>query len=93
MEYECLFDDMLKDDVDIKRLTERWQLYNVLDEKIKSFRKIAENDKNTIGSLNEELKHMYSQFGDYGLFHLIRLAFKKNIRFKHPKLFKFLGGK
>jgi len=92
-ELEMFFEEILNTGADKKRLNQRWLLYNALDEKMKSFEKIILDDRNTIGSLREELKHVYGQFGDYGLLHLIKMAFKKNIRHKHPGLFKLLGGK
>jgi len=93
-ELESFFIEVLNVDVDPEKLRDRWQIYKLVDAKMKDVEvKTRNEDMVVINGLRVELKQIYSQFGSYGIFRMLFFAIKEHVKNRHPRLYRIIKGK
>jgi len=93
MEIDSFFEEVLKTEVSIAELNERWSLFQTIEaERMHAYDEMTEVANVALTKIIAELQVLYRQFDNYKLLPLLKFAIKKHIKHRYPKFFRSLKG-
>jgi len=90
-ELESFFSEVLSIQYDAELLSERWNMYNIIEvEKIFTYDEMLQKANAFADTVAAELEILYKQFGNYKLLPMIKFAVKKHLKHRFSRLFNLL---
>jgi len=88
IELESFFEEIMDVNVDVERLRERWQLYNLIEKKMQKSDKLIRSQRSDISSLEAEVIYLRRPYELKKLIPLLVFASKTYIRNRHQWMYR-----